>query len=482
MVDASSINLLAAVLMLLLPFGFILLTGSAIPPERAPAITVQLLVTWSVAALAYFAVGFAFQFGGIAQVSPHPDLQQLYWEWYPLGQSIDLEVARLWGVIALQGWGLAGPAATTGAFQLFAANVALVGLAALLPASVLIQKSRNGLALLMALLIGAILYPVGGNWLWGGGWLAQLGLSLGWGHGFVDFGGASIVFLSGSSAALMVLLIFRSTPENVSLPEQNEVVLSVASSQLTVYEESAQTTTEAPLTILPVPPAHLPILGVLGAGLSLLGWFGLALGSQSPTAANFSPAQAAVGGLLAALSSCLATAGYSWLTTRQADPLMTSRGLLAGLVLATAGAPFIPPWLLVVAGLIMGLLLPLLIYLSNEVLRLADELSIVATYGVGALMGLWLPGLFAAGRAGQGWNGVGTVTFNGVAGQGVSGLMVASTYHPDWPGQFQAQSMGLAAIAILALGMSFLVLQTIKVIQNAWAKSGLELAVTNDEL
>ena len=110
MIETTLINLFSAALMLFLPIGFILLTGSAVAEERAPSMTIQLLVTWAVAALGYFAVGFAFQFGGIAQVSPQPDLQQLYWEWYPLGQSVDLEVARLWGFAALQGWGLAGPA------------------------------------------------------------------------------------------------------------------------------------------------------------------------------------------------------------------------------------------------------------------------------------------------------------------------------------------------------------------------------------
>ena len=65
-------------------------------------------------------------------------------------------------------------------------------------------------------------------------------------------------------------------------------------------------------------------------------------------------------------------AGYSWLTTRKANPLMTSRGLVAGLIVAVAGAPFIPPWILVVAGFAMGLLPPLLIYLFIKILRLAD--------------------------------------------------------------------------------------------------------------
>ena len=481
MIEAASPYLLSAALMLLLPIGYILLTSSAMPEERAPSMVVQLLITWSVAVLSYFAVGFAFQFGGIAQVSTHPDLQQLYWEWYPLGQSVDLEIARLWGFAALQGWGLTGPAATTGTFHLFAGNISLVGLTALLPASVLLFQKRGGLALLMGLLVGAVLYPIGGNWLWGGGWLSQLGLSLGLGHGFVDFGGASIIFLTGSLATLAALLVFRPTADTEPPVEPEEVVVPITSdTHLTVYEE----TTEPDPEILPtttMPSAYLPILGVLGVGLTLLSWFGLAMGGQAPTAINFSPDQAAVGGLLAALSAALAAAGYSWLTTRTSNPLMIGRGLMAGLVIAVAGAPFVPPWILVIAGFVAGLLLPLLIYLFNQTLRLADELSVVATYGVSALVSLLLVGFLADGQAGQGWNGVGLLTYNSVPGQGVSGLLVASDYNSDWPGQFQAQLIGIAAIGILTLGVSILLLQTIKVLQNTWAKSGLELTVANDD-
>ena len=103
--------------------------------------------------MAYFAVGFAFHFGGIAQVSPHPDFSGLYWEWYPLDQSVDIEAARLWGVIAFQGWALSDAAATPGAFQLFALHLSLVGTTAMIPVSVLLQRSRPGLALLSGLLV-----------------------------------------------------------------------------------------------------------------------------------------------------------------------------------------------------------------------------------------------------------------------------------------------------------------------------------------
>jgi Amt family ammonium transporter len=469
--------LMPAALTLLLPFGLILLIASAMPEDQAPATAIQLLVVWSMAALAYFVAGFAFHFGGIAQVTPNPELSGLYWEWYPLDQSVDVSVARLWGVVALRGWALSGEAATPGAFLLFLSHLSLAGAAAMIPVGAVPRQLRGATTLAIGLFTGLLIYPWPGNWLWGGGWLSNLGASLGLGHGLVDFGGASVIFLTGSMVALAALLFFRSQAIQLELPPTTEelVVTTGLEGRLTVYDEPAPSVEEL-LPVTPMPSAYLPILSMLGAGLMLLGWLGLATGLHAPTATNFSATQAAVNGVMAALAAALMAAGYSWFTTRMLNPLMTSRGLVAGLIVVMAGAPFMPPLVALLAGLLMGLLLPSLIYLFNQGLRLADELGLLATYGVSALVSLLLVSFFADGRAGQGWNGVGLADYNGVAGQGVSGLWVAPGFASDWPGQLQAQLLGMGAIAFWALLLGALLFQTVIVIARAWARSGLELA------
>ncbi len=462
-------RLLFPALTLFLPLGLVLLISSAMPEEQAPATAINLVVVWAVAALAYFAVGFAFQFGGIAQVSPRPDLSGLYWEWYPLDRSVATEAARQWGVIALQGWFLAGEAVTPGALGLFLSHLSLVGAAALIPVGGLAERVRGTTSVLIGLVMGGLIYPVAGNWLWGGGWLAHLGSSLGLGHGLVDFGGASLIFWSGSLVALAALLLLRATADDQPDRGEEVVVSPGPDSPLTVYEpEPSGPAEEELLPTVPMPPAYLPILSLLGAGLVLVGWLGLAGGTHIPTALDFSPLRAGLNGLLAGLSAALAAAGYSWFTTHRLDPLMTGRGLVAGVVVMAAGAPFVPPWAAVGAGLVMGLLLPPLVYLFDRGLRLADEQGVLATYGLAGLFGLLLVALLADGRAGQGWNGV--------SGPGVSGAVAG-----DWSGQLQAQLVGLGAVGVMALLLGLALFRAVIAAANAWSRSGLELARSEPE-
>ena len=459
--------LLPAALVLLLPVGLLLLISSAMPDEHAPATAVNLLVAWGLAALAYFAVGFAFHFGGVAQVSPRPDLSGLYWEWYPLDQSVQVEVARLWGVIALRGWFLAGEAATPGAMQLFLTHLSLVGAAAMIPASVLLARQRTAPALWTGLLTGAMIYPLAGNWLWGGGWLSQLGASLEMGHGLVDFGGASVVFLLGSALALVGLMLFKP----VSSPEEMELSGRSGGSQFNLASGL-----EADfLKTTPLPPAYLPLLSLLGGGLMVLGWFGLTSAVHAPTAVNIAPTQAAVNGLLAALAGALAAAGYSAFTTRVLDPLMAARGLVAGLVVAMAAAPFAPAWIFVGAGLAVGLLTPLLIYFFDQRFNLADSLGTLTTYGVSAILSLLVVALFADGQAGQGWNNFGLSEYRGVAGQGVSGLLVSSGLASDLAGQLQAQLLGGGVILVWGLLTGFVLYQTLLAVSDSRARSEAKL-------
>ncbi|HSN76113.1 MAG TPA: hypothetical protein VL334_13635, partial [Anaerolineae bacterium] len=126
--------------------------------------------------------------------------------------------------------------------------------------------------------------------------------------------------------------------------------------------------------------------------------------------------------------------------------------LAAGAVVAAATGPFIPPWAAAALGLVAGLLAPLLTYLVREVLRIDDDSGLAPVHLAASVLGLLAIGFFADGLAGAGWNDVGAREFLGVAGQGVTGLLAAPGMQPDWPGQIQAQLVGMAAL----FGMAFL--------------------------
>ena len=84
-------------------------------------------------------------------------------------------------------------------------------------------------------------------------------------------------------------------------------------------------------------------------------------------------------------------------------------------------------------------------------------------------------GLFADGRYGVGWNGIGATEYLGVLGQGVSGYFTAQGFQPDWPNQLYAQLIGLATIFVLAFVLTWLLFRVLRGLIQAWEGTGLEL-------
>jgi Amt family ammonium transporter len=465
--DPADWKTLAVAFTFLLPIGLILLSAAAFPEQRAVSAATGALVAWGLATLAYFAVGFAFQFGGIAVFYDNPDLAGLYLEY----SLLDTTWGTGWGMIGLKGFFMLDDASTAGALILFLSQLPLLGVAALIPYFALQGRVQRWVALLISLLMGGLIYPITGNWIWGGGWLANLGGNLGIGHGLVDAGGGGQVVLVGASAALAALLVFRnrSTGEG---PDAAPVANDVSDTDLEVAGDDEPTPDEPHL--VPMPPVHLPLLGLLGATLMVIGWMGTGFMTQQPTAVDTLPVVMAVNLVLSALGGALTAGLYSWFTTSHLNPLMSARGLVAGLVVAAAGAAFIPAWSALLAGLVVGLILPPLIYLFDYVLSLDDTASTQGTFGLPALLGLLLLALVASGRYGVGWNGVGGESYLGVEGQGVSGLIVAPGYASGWPGQMVAQLVGAVAIFVWSFGLSWLLMQMVTGIIHAWERSGLE--------
>jgi Amt family ammonium transporter len=397
----------------LIPIGFFLLAWGGLEPRKARQVAALGLISLALATLGYFTVGFAFHLGGAAVVSDLPGLAGLD---RLVGHRV--EAGLYWGVIGLTGFFLTGGADTPEALALFATYLPMVTTAVLLPVMSLGSRPGGRSALLVGLFLAGLVFPLAACWTWGGGWLASLGQTIFRGHGLVDFGGSGVVYLLGGATALGGLVALGRGPKR---------------------DQPAE-----------VPPAHFPLLASLGAFMLIVGWLGWSLGTPFHSfGAQITKARVAVNGLLAIAGSTLTCLVYCWLALGSADPLMLARSAAGGLVAIAASGPFLPPLWAAVVGAVSGLLIVLGIYLMDYVLRLEDGGAAVATAAICGVWGLLAPALYADGRWGRGWNGVGFEEYRAVAGQGVTGFLAAPGFMGDGPGQIIAQVAGIVVIGLL---------------------------------
>ncbi len=426
--ETGTTQALLAALGWLLPIGVLLIAASGMRKEEAREATLTFLIAAGVTAALYFAYGFALQFGGVGIRYRTQGLSGLVWLWTPL----DLKWGTGWGMAGIRGFGLLPPASTPEAYLLFLAFLPRAVTAAMIPLLLLRHRAPLWASIGGAILSGGVLYPLMGCWLWGDGWLSNLGHDLGLGHGFVDAAGSSLFLMAGavSLAAMQAILPRKAAPH-----------------------DGAE-----------LPPVHLPLLAGLGAAMVLVGGTGWTL--ANPLLGGVSPTLAALNGILSALAGALLPSLYLWFVRGGSDPLMASRGLVAGWVAGAASFCFVPPWAAMTIGGIAGILVPLVTYLVDRVARWDDPVGAVSTFLVPGAWGLVALGIFADGASGVGWNGVGAESYMGVPGQGVSGLLVAFGNKPDWPGQELAQIVGGSTVLLLAIFLGLLIFGV-----GAWAGS-----------
>jgi Amt family ammonium transporter len=410
----TSHAMLSSLWAFLVPIGLTLLAIGAAREEHAQEVAATGLMGIAAAALGYFACGFAFQFGGAAFVSGMPGLQRLAAEWSPM----DISWGPGWGLIGLRGFFLSSEAYNPDAYLLFISHLPWVTTAVLVVLLSLRKHFRPMQLCVLGLMTSGLVYALFGNWVWGGGWLSNLGLNLELGHGFVDVGGSGAIFLLGAMVVLATYLLLK--------PQRS---VGAAPARL--------------------PPVHFQLLMVLGTLLAVAGWPALVLGNV--LAAEQVPASLVVTNvLLAAAGGAMVAFFYSWFVTDLPDALATARGTVAALVAVSAACGLVPAWAALLIGALAGLLLLLGLYVGEQMLQFEDPNAALATFGVPGLWGLLVVAVFADGRWGAGWNGVGVGEYLGVEGQGISGLILAPGYQQAGASQLQAQLVGIGALCLVA--------------------------------
>ena len=127
-----------------------------------------------------------------------------------------------WGLIGLKGFFLSWDTYDVGVFCLFLFQMVFMDTTATIPTGAAAERWKFSAFCLYGCFIGTIMYPVFGNWVWGGGWLSQMGTNWGLGHGHVDFAGSSVVHMQGGVIGVDFRLAYRAAHRKVQQGRQRQ--------------------------------------------------------------------------------------------------------------------------------------------------------------------------------------------------------------------------------------------------------------------
>ena len=210
-------------------------------------------------------------------------------------------------------------------------------------------------------IISAVIYPISGHWIWGGGWLAQLG--------FHDFAGSTAVHMVGGVAAF--------------------VGAKILGPRIGKYGKDGK-----PRAI----PGHSLTLGALGVFILWFAWFGF--NGCSTVSMTGDDAISSAGRIfmttnLAAATATIAVMIITWIRYKKPDVSMTLNGSLAGLVAITAGCDAVTPAGAFWIGLIAAFVVVFGIEFVDKVLKIDDPVGAIGVHGLCGAVGTLLTGLFA---------------------------------------------------------------------------------------
>jgi Amt family ammonium transporter len=389
-------TILPIVFSLLIPFSLvgIALINTGLNRTRSAAHSVlSSMCAAAVAVLAFVVLGSAISgFSGQPEHVLH--IAGIAWGWAGAGNlfSRGVHAADLHNLLVL-------------IFQLFA-----VSLAVQIPVASGAERWRLVTICISTALLAGLLFPYVSNWIWGSGFLSQLGTNFGLGYGVIDAGGAGVVQVTGGLTALVIAWLLgarqgKFTPDGI------------------------------PTAM----PGHNAVVVVVGSLMALLGWIGLsAAGALLFYAAEAGAALfAVINTLVAAASGAVAALVTTRLRFGKPDVSLTANGWVCGLVAVSAGAPFFKVPEAMIAGLAAGVIIVFAIEVVEVRMQVDDPAGAISVHVVGGIWGLLAAGMFA--------------DLSGVAVHGTS----------SGSGQFLAQLIAvgtlLGFVVPLAYGINFLI-------------------------
>ena len=329
-----------------------------------------------------------------------------------------------------------------GLSQVFLAGVAEDTLSGDIPLSVFVMFQMTFAVITPALIVGAfaermrfsamllfsclwliLVYAPVTHWVWGGGWLGEMGL--------LDFAGGTVVHITAGAAALVAAIVIGN-------------------------RKGFPTTA--------MPPHNLP-LTVTGAGMLWVGWFGFNAGSA--LAANGDAGMAMLVTHISASAGSLAWMCMEWTRHGKPSVLGIVTGMVAGLGTITPASGFVGPG----GALIIGLLAGVICYMATQAIKqkfkIDDSLDVFPVHGVGGILGTFLAGIFASDQLGV------------FSGQGYAEGMTMGS-------QVVVQITGIIATGIYTAIVSFVLLKLVGAITPLRATEddetmGLDLSQHNEQ-
>jgi ammonium transporter, Amt family len=346
--------MVAAILVMFMQAGFMFLEIGFSRMKNVGTIVPKVLANFSIAALCYWAVGFALAFGGAG--------------WFAGTQGVFLDTSNgdLFPAMAFSN--AVVPAKFFFQFVFCAVSLAIVW-------GTTIERIKFGAYLIYAVVFSALIYPIISHWIFGGGWLSA-------NFGMQDFAGSTVVHLIGATGAFAALLLLG--------PRQGK------------YTSDGKPNV--------IPGHSMPFVG-LATLILWFGWFGFNPGSTlAAIGGRF--AEVAVVTNLAAAAGVLGAMGTIYLITRTFDIGMTANGAIAALVAITAPSGYVEYWAAPIIGVTAGIIVVCGVIAIDRVLD--DPVGALSAHGLAGIWGTLSCGLFTSPRLAEA-NGIGTsgIFYNG---------------------------------------------------------------------
>jgi Amt family ammonium transporter len=386
-------TLICGFLVMFMQAGFAMAETGFTRAKNAGHTMAMNFMVYAIGMLGYWICGYALQMGGVGKIASLAGGTSLL-----DGEFIVKLFGKDFGLWGTKGFFLSGVTYDTAIFTLFLFQMVFMDTTATIPTGAMAERWSFKSFVIYGFFISMFVYPLYANWVWGGGWLSQLGANFGLGHGTLDFAGSSVVHMTGGVAALAGAILLG--------PRLGKF--------------RADGTPNA------LPGHHIP-MAMVGCFILAFGWFGFNAGSTL-AAGDLRIGVIATNTMLASASGAFLAMVYMWVLYGKPDISMAANGLLAGLVAITAPCAYVNSVSAVIIGAVAGVLLCVSVFFVERVLKIDDPVGAISVHGTNGAWGLLALGLFADGTYGDG--------INGVAGT-VRGLFYGG------PSQFAAQIVGV---------------------------------------